>query len=239
MGRGEVERWEGDGGVVLRPPEELDRSHLELLWTAASRALRRSPRRIVLDLEGVTPLGAGGVALVRELEHRCQRRGVVAGASPAASAFLEFVRGRSPDRPRAPHARRTPGAVPLARKAARARDALRAFVEFVGRFTASAGHLAARPGELRVHDALYQLQRAGADGMWLIGGLSVLLGVIMAFQGPQATTDEAAAFARAMSGVVSRLSTRVRHDLCAVAGDAARAERGARREDPSDAAEGR
>ncbi len=186
MGRAAVERREEDGGVVLRPAEELDRSHIEALWTEASRALRRSPRRIVVDLQGVRRVGAGGVALVRELEQRCRVRGVafsVAGASPAVSEFFEFVQGRSPDRPGAPRGHPAPGAGPLLRKAARALRTLRAFVEFVGRLTESAGYLATHPHELRVREALYQLQRAGAEGMWLVGGLSVLLGVIMAFQG--------------------------------------------------------
>lgn len=40
---------------------------------------------------------------------------------------------------------------------------------------------------------------------------------------PQEAADDAAAFARAMSGVVARLSTRVRRDLCATAVAAARA----------------
>ncbi len=40
---------------------------------------------------------------------------------------------------------------------------------------------------------------------------------------PETAADDAAAFARAMSVVVARLSTQVRHDLCAAAGGAMRA----------------
>ncbi len=40
---------------------------------------------------------------------------------------------------------------------------------------------------------------------------------------PETAADDAAAFARAMSGVVARLSMRVRHDLCAAAAGATRA----------------
>jgi phospholipid/cholesterol/gamma-HCH transport system permease protein len=186
MNRAGVERRVENESVVLHPAEELDPAHVELLWAEANRTLLRPPRRIVLDLNGVTRVGVGGVALVRELEHRCQRRGVgfsVAGASPAVTEFLHFVQGRSPDRPTAPPARRLPGSIPLSRKAARACQTVRAFVEFVGRFTESVEHLVMHPREFRVRDVLYELQRAGAEGMWLIGGLSVLLGVIMAFQG--------------------------------------------------------
>lgn len=190
MGSAAAERRGAVGDVVLHPPEVLDHAQVEALWNEARRTLRRSPRRVVLDLQGVRRLGAGGVALVRELEHRCRRRGVafsVAGASPAVSEFLAFVGGRSPDRPRPPPARRPPGAVPLSRKAARALRTLRALVELVGRFTESAVYLATHPRELRLRDAAYQLQRAGAEGMWLVAGLSVLLGVIMAFQGLSGT----------------------------------------------------
>jgi phospholipid/cholesterol/gamma-HCH transport system permease protein len=177
---------DGHGRLVLRPTHEFDRAHAAAVWAHAVRALNeRSPARLVVDLADVSRIDAAGVAIVQELERRCRRRGIdfsVERAAPGVSEFLEFARRRSGETPPSPPPR-APRTSALARRTGEALRAARSFVELVGRFAESGAHLAVHPRDLRVRDIRYQVQRVGAEGMWLLGGLSVLLGIIIAFQG--------------------------------------------------------
>ncbi len=174
---------------MIRPTQGLDRSHARPVWAEVNRVLRaRSPSRLVLDLRNVARIDGAGVALVRELEERCRRRGIefrAEGATQAVSAFLDFVRDRSPgEEAGVAPAQRPAGLLRhLGDHAASAGRTRRAFFELVGEYAESAAYLATHPHRIRVGDLLFQVQRVGANGMWLIGWLSVLLGIIMAFQG--------------------------------------------------------
>jgi phospholipid/cholesterol/gamma-HCH transport system permease protein len=56
-------------------------------------------------------------------------------------------------------------------------------VEFVGNVATRAAFLVTHPHRVRFGEVLYQVQLVGAEGILLIGALSLLLGIIMAFQG--------------------------------------------------------
>lgn len=175
------------GAVVLRSAEGIDRRHARILWAEAIRALKSGPpASLVLDLRDASRIDGAGVALVRELEERCRRSGIpfsVERASPSVSAFLDFVRSRSPQRRRSPPARTEAGLQAIASKLARTARGVADFAEFIGRFAERAGFLLVHPREIRLREVLYQIEKAGADGTWLLLVLSLLLGVIMAFQG--------------------------------------------------------
>jgi phospholipid/cholesterol/gamma-HCH transport system permease protein len=186
MSKHVVEGGRRDGSAILRPREGIDRPHARSLWAEAIRLLEQeSPSRMVLDLRDATRIDGAGVALLRELEDRCRRRGIafsIEGAPPAISGFLDFVRQRSPAGPpsRGPSA---PRAAAFFRKVARSAEGLKEAVEFVGRFADRAAFLVTHPHRIRLGDALFHVQKAGAEGMWLLVWLSLLLGVVMAFQG--------------------------------------------------------
>jgi phospholipid/cholesterol/gamma-HCH transport system permease protein len=175
-----------EGTVVLRPAEEFDRRLARAFWTDAARTIQTDrPHRMVLDLSEATRIDGAGVAVVRELAERCRKDGIafsVEGAAPAVSAFLDFVRSRSPEEHEPPAAGPARGPR-LSDKLWRAARGVYDLAEFVGRFADRVGYLVAHPRELRLGEVLYQIQKAGAEGMWLLLLLSLLLGVIMAFQG--------------------------------------------------------
>ncbi len=140
----------------------------------------------MLDLGQARQIDGAGAALIEELEGRCRREGIefsIEGAAPDVSAFLEFVRGRASTRSGAQHLARDVSLPPLSERLARRARAIAELAAFVGRFAERAASLVMRPHRLRIREVLYQIQRAGAEGMWLLLTLSVLLGVIMAFQG--------------------------------------------------------
>jgi phospholipid/cholesterol/gamma-HCH transport system permease protein len=176
-----------DGSAVLRASEGIDRERAPALWAEANRILRSDrPSRLVLDLSDAKRIDGAGVALVRALEDCCQKSGVafsVEGAGPAIERFLEFARGRSSERRPQPATKSPSRSAVVWNEATRIASGLREFVEFTGRFAERAAYLATHPHKLRLREAVYSFQNIGADGMWLIVGLSLLLGVIMAFQG--------------------------------------------------------
>ena len=182
-----VQRNAEDATAFLRPTEGIDRSHVRSLWAEATRLLNdRSPSRLVFDLTDVTRIDVAGVALLRELEQHCRRLGVdfsTTKAPPAVSEFIDFVRGRSPVRTGQPHARRTPRMELLAHVARQWARSWKEFAGFVGTLAKNVAFLATHPHRVRLTELVYQVQLAGAEGMVLIGALSLLLGIIMAFQG--------------------------------------------------------
>lgn len=186
MGAAAIEWDEKERRAVLRPTGGIDRPHARALWSDASRILEeKSPARLVLDLHALDRIDGTGVALVRELEERCRRRGSefsIEGAAPPVTAFLEFVRGRA-QAPQPARKRQGGRAARLSQRIESWGHRLREMLEYVGRLAESAAFLATHPHKLRWRDLLYQVQKAGAEGMWLLIGLSLLLGVIMAFQG--------------------------------------------------------
>src|SRR5919108_3412075 len=176
-----------DGTAFLRPTEGIDRPHVHSLWAEANRLLNDgSPSRLVLDLSDVTRIDVAGVALLREIEQRCRREGVdfcTTNAAQAVSEFIDFVGGRSPARSRAPPIERKPRTASLSRQVRQWTRSAKNFVEFVGALAKDGAYLATHPHKLRLGEVLYQIQLAGAEGMFLIGALSILLGIVMAFQG--------------------------------------------------------
>lgn len=54
-------------------------------------------------------------------------------------------------------------------------------VEFVGELLAALFHTLLRPRTLRVKDVLFYMKRAGVDGLPIVGLISVLIGLIIAF----------------------------------------------------------
>jgi phospholipid/cholesterol/gamma-HCH transport system permease protein len=178
---------ESDRSAVLRPTEGIDRSHARSFWAQANRLFKeRSPSRLVLDLHEVKRIDGAGVALVRQLEDRCRQGGIefsIEGAAPGVSRFLDFVRQRSPEGKPPPPPRTPSRTAALSRELERWGHGAKEFVEYIGRFAERAAFLATHPHRVRLGDVLYHVQKAGAEGMWLLIGLSLLLGVIMAFQG--------------------------------------------------------
>ncbi len=61
-------------------------------------------------------------------------------------------------------------------------DGVRAVTLFTGRFLMAMGAGVRRPRRLRLKEILFQLQRAGADAMVLLGGLSFMMGFVIGIQ---------------------------------------------------------
>lgn len=149
----------GDWPSVRPPPgSRLDLSELEALDTAGADALVRL-------------LGESGAEAV--------------GLRPEHAPLFEavaavFVAPSSPARPRLSIVR------PLDRLGkrviAQAEEAAE-FLGFIGLFAVSAARATLRPGRIRLTSAMFHIQQTGVTALPILGLLTFLIGLVLAFQG--------------------------------------------------------
>lgn len=177
----------GVGRVVLGPrwtvaePEVLNANpDLE------SRILSTVDAGLPIELDGsnVAAMDTAGALVLAQLGERLEKHGRtvrVSGFAPERSLLLELVQGHRVDAPASPKP-----AAPFDRLAAVTHNLFRnavGFLSFLGHvFVTSVGALL-RPHRIRVPLVLRNLQTAGAEALPIIGLLSLLVGVVIAYQG--------------------------------------------------------
>jgi phospholipid/cholesterol/gamma-HCH transport system permease protein len=147
-------------------------------------------RRVRLDLGDVERLDTAGAWLVLRTEHALSARGntvALENLHPGFAPLLEQVRARSGVAP-LPHP--IPPHHTLVGFVARIGEItiiiLRrtySMVGFVGLVAATVADLLRRPGRLRLTATLVQMEQTGLNAMPIVGLLSFLIGVVMAYQG--------------------------------------------------------
>ena len=142
-----------------------------------------------IDLSGVTALDTAGAWIlfrfIRRLESLCARVDL-AGQTPAQVALLERMRLVLEDR--RPLAR--PAVWPIREMVERVGHAAISFFEraqslisFFGLVATVLARVVARPGRVRFISVLSHVERIGLDAMPIVGLLSFLIGVVLAYQG--------------------------------------------------------
>jgi phospholipid/cholesterol/gamma-HCH transport system permease protein len=157
---------------------------LQEVVSGASAALTEAPpSRVVLDLSGVGYMDSAGALAVLKIEDEARARGIrvtFLAASPEASRVLALLEGRRrigalPSRPSPAFLERV-GEASLA-VVSNAADVL----AFLGELLRSLARSALRPRSVRWEDTLFFMRRAGLDGLPIVGLLSFLLGLVIAF----------------------------------------------------------
>jgi phospholipid/cholesterol/gamma-HCH transport system permease protein len=177
-----VRRDAAGGPGTLRLTGRLDVNSVGGLWSAALALARQEPRPAGVDASGVSHLDGSGAALLVALRRADPARPLeVTGLAPDWARLLALydVPGDLP----APAA---PRPVPLPEQLGRtavavARD-VRAEVGFLGELAAQLAAALRRPGRLRWQDVTLVAERAGADALPIVGLVSFLIGVVLAFQ---------------------------------------------------------
>jgi len=181
---------EESGALIMR----AEGSWLVTSATELDRRLHRldlpSGRRVTLDLAGVDRLDTAGAWLLLRTEHALSARGnsvALANVRESFAPLLEQVRSRSGVEP-LPHP--IPPHHTLIGFVARIGEvtimlAHRAYtmLGFGGLVSANFARLFWRPRRLRVIATLVQMEQTGLDAMPIVGLLSFLIGVVMAYQG--------------------------------------------------------
>ena len=179
-----------DGATILRAEGEW------LVVTAADldRRLRDlhmpQDRRVTVDLAGVDRLDSAGAWLLLRTEHELEARGnevELANLEARFAPLVEQVRSRGITEP-------LPHPLPahhtfvgfLARIGMVTEQLLHRLYEilgFTGLVTVTFLRLLRQPSRLRLVATLVQMERVGLDAMPIVGLLSFLIGVVMAYQG--------------------------------------------------------
>jgi phospholipid/cholesterol/gamma-HCH transport system permease protein len=180
-----TEAWDG-GTLNLRFEGE---------WTTrglgpADRALRgldlRAARKAVFDISGIAQLDTTGAWLIVRTRMALEEAGAeiaVEGSTPARDALLSAVRHE----PAPPEPRR--GNILLLQVARLGEATIAAagnakdLLGFLGHTVIVFARVTLRPARLRLTATIYHMQKTGMDALPIVGLLSFLIGVVMAYQG--------------------------------------------------------
>ncbi len=179
--------------TVVRLQGRLDQRRIAPLWQRLTECLQRPQlKSLILDLRELQGIDSAGVALLRLLAKRCRGRGVLCerrDVPPEVAEFLAYVdeqsaaEGESAEAP-------APGLI--VRSGLRAREkmaALRDLAEFAGAFLLALTSVLRHPRRLRLLEALFQMQKAGAEATFFVGWLAILMGFIMGIQASTTLTQ--------------------------------------------------
>jgi phospholipid/cholesterol/gamma-HCH transport system permease protein len=149
--------------------------------SAPSRALR-------LQLADINGLDSAGAWLLARTADQLTGQGIpvaIEGASRKHQALLDLVRGSGARVPEAiPHPRHLPDMVEkLGRATVGIGREAALLLSFFGRILAAIGGTIAHPRRLRGAALVHQLQLVGLEAMPIVGLLSFLIGVVLAYQG--------------------------------------------------------
>lgn len=142
------------------------------------------PGVIRADLSAVTRMDDCGALVVLQLRRMADRHGAsleLAGMPDHVRDLLDFLRTDDPPRP-AGAKRPRPGILTrFGMKTIQVWDQAVSHVSFVGEVTVTLLSLVRHPGMLRLGDTVLYMQRVGVDALPIVGLISFLLGLIMAF----------------------------------------------------------
>lgn len=146
---------------------------------------------VCLDLSGLTALDTAGALLLDRLIRRLRGQGhvvAVVGARPDLCALLKDVqRAAAGTAAKNPAPADSRAAFPLANHIGRATigilgDIL-SMLNFLGLVTMTALRLLRTPGRLRLKPLFFHLEQVGLNALPIVGLLSFLIGVVLAYQG--------------------------------------------------------
>jgi phospholipid/cholesterol/gamma-HCH transport system permease protein len=147
-------------------------------------------RRVRLDLGDVERLDTAGAWLVLRTEHALSARGntvALENVQPSFAPLLEQVRARSGiaplPHPIPPHHTLVGFVARIGEITLTVLHRVYSMVGFVGLVAATVADLLRRPGRLRLTATLVQMEQTGLNAMPIVGLLSFLIGVVMAYQG--------------------------------------------------------
>jgi phospholipid/cholesterol/gamma-HCH transport system permease protein len=178
------------GAVVLRAEGEW------LVTSAAAldrelNALRLPEgRKVTVDLEAVDRLDSAGAWLLLRTEHALAERGntiELANLQPRFVPLLDQVRSRGVTEPLPhpipPHHTFIGFVARIGQATMAVFDRFYEILGFMGLVVVTTGRLIRRPGRLRLTATLVQMEVVGLDALPIVGLLSFLIGVVMAYQG--------------------------------------------------------
>ncbi len=155
---------------------------------AALRCEPGAPAQI--NAEGINQLDTAGAWVLHKLLNRLRSEGVhptLHGLHPDFARLLQTVHQHEEDRARAPAAAPPTPPQPLleqvGRRAGSAWEQVFAMLGFVGESAQAFANCVVHPSRMRWRPILFNIRRAGFDALPIVGLLSLLLGIVVAYQG--------------------------------------------------------
>ena len=179
-----MERLE-DGVLRLRPQGRLSAMTTAHVWGKILAEVHHlSPQTIHFDASGLSYCDNVGVALILFLRHRQESAGKVfqlSGLSSEYEHLLDLYKGMNLSRPEAP---REPEslALDLGMRTSRLWWDIKSLVGFVGELSCHLAHAIRHPRSVRWADVFQVAEVAGVNALPLVGLVSFLVGLILAFQ---------------------------------------------------------
>ena len=190
----------GDVGTV-DSRSEGDLRHIILAgqWTVAAaagidRALKSLPdapnRRATIDMAQVSALDTAGAWLIWRTISALKAQGIeteLIAAAPAYATLIDTVARNAQPCPEPP-ARRN-AFVAMVERVGRATFTIlyeaRDLVNFLGHAIIVLGHSIVRPSRIRLTPLIYHIEQSGLNALPIVGLISFLIGVVLAFQGAE------------------------------------------------------
>lgn len=148
------------------------------------RLPRPLPKNIVVDLQGVEGMDDCGALIIMRLQHMEETRNChvrLENVPDAVRELLRFLNLDIPTRTEPYHRKRENIISRFGQKTLYVLQQIRANILFVGDVTVTMLSLLRHPGQLRLGDMVVYMQRVGVDALPIVGLISFLLGLIMAF----------------------------------------------------------
>ncbi len=179
---------EKDGGLRVRLSGRLLQATAGKVWRQAEACADLRPEvPLILDLSGLIESDSTGAALVVRLRSLCQDQGrpfVATGLSRSLNQLLKLVEVQDLSTPEWPVT--CPSFFECVGDHALQffRDT-RSIFSFIGEISLSFLHALRHPARVRWRETLYYMDRTGADALPIMGLISFLVGLILAFLGYQ------------------------------------------------------
>jgi len=173
-----------DGRRVLALTGRLDAATLPELWAKTRRAADEAqPRPVIVDAAGVDYCDGAGVALIVELLRRKHTGGVeIANLKPAFAVLLKQFDPAVLEHDLDPEPPRRPAVEEIGFAAFALWRDLRTQIAFIGEAFAALVFAARYPKSVRWKDVWRICEQVGVDALPIVALISVLLGMILAFQ---------------------------------------------------------
>jgi phospholipid/cholesterol/gamma-HCH transport system permease protein len=176
-------RWERHGDTLdVLLPQRLDAAVVSGAWNPLLKAAAECAKAVI-DAAALQTCDGAGMALLRELTSR--HKATINELDASLKELLESA----PPAPKTPPADKTTPATATADQirvlGKLAHDFFRDFVEivaFVGELAATLAACIRHPRLVRWNDLFVTAERAGVDALPIVGVISLLTGMILAFQ---------------------------------------------------------
>lgn len=177
-------RMEGDDAVVRFEGAMDSSSAPGMIAALPGRLSSPASLSLVADLENVTYLDDFGALVLLELRRLARERGGsfrIAGATEKVKEMLLLIDFDSLDKQTGITRKKDPVFVRLGDAAIRIYSEFKQMISFLGSVFISLMYVASHPRSLRTEDTVLCMQRTGVDALPIVGLISFLLGLIMAF----------------------------------------------------------